>query len=84
MDFGPNRQQLTDHDKLDKISYTVCAPDNLYHTCQYLKGKWYGMDNVCSSIDDKDLKWYTIRKLRELMLTEIEGKWAGFEWVPLD
>lgn len=46
--------------------------------------QWHGMDNIASSIDDRDVKWYTIRKLQQLMLTEVEGKWAGFEWVPLD
>ena len=69
---------------IDKIVYTVCDPDNLYHTCQYLNGKWYGMDNLTMSIDDPDIKWYTIRQLKQRMLVEVEGKWQGFEWVPID
>ena len=68
----------------NKITYTVLSPGNLYHTVMYQDGLWYGMENLTSDLDDKDLKWYTIRKLRQLMLVEIEGKWGGFEWIPID
>ena len=69
---------------LDVITFCVSTPDNLYHTCKYEHGKWWGMDNVCSSIDDDSVRWYTIRKLKQLMLIEIEDKWNGWEWVPID
>ncbi len=68
----------------DKITYTVCDPNGRYHTVQHLGDKWYGADNLGAGIDDKDVKWYTIRKLKQLMLVEVEGKWAGFEWIPID
>ena len=68
----------------DKITFTLCDPSHLYHTIRYEDDHWYGMENVAAAIDDSDLKWYTIRKLRQMMLVEIEGKWAGFEWVPID
>ena len=69
----------------DKLTFTVLnTRDNIYHTCQYLNESWYGMENVCMDIDDKDFKWYTIRKLKQMMLVEIEGKWGGFEWIPCD
>ena len=67
-----------------KITYTVLDPSNLYHTVMYRNDKWYGLVNLVQSIDDNDTKWYTIRKLKQMMLVEVEGKWAGFEWVPLD
>ena len=67
-----------------RITFTVCAPDNLYHTVQYMNDRWYGMDNLASSIHDKDARWFVIKQLMSKMLVEIEGKWAGFEWVPLD
>jgi hypothetical protein len=69
---------------MDKITYTVCDPDNRYHTVQYQNERWYGIDNLVTAIDNTDVKWYTLRKLKQLMLTEVEGKWAGFEWVPID
>lgn len=69
----------------DKITFTVLdTRNNRWHSCQYLKEKWYGMDNLTCDIDDPDLKWYTIRKLKQMMLVEVEGKWGGFEWVPRD
>ena len=75
--FGSNVQR-------GDITFTLCDPDKYYHTVQYKNELWYGMDSVASNIDNRDVKWYTIRKLRQLMLIEVEGKWAGFEWVPLD
>ena len=68
----------------DKITYTVLAPNGHYHTAMYMKDKWYGMENLGMGIDDREVKWYTIRKLKQMMLVEIEGKWAGYEWIPLD
>ncbi len=69
---------------VDKITFTLLAPDNIYHTILYENEKWFGMENAGTAIDNTDTRWYTIRKLKQLMLTEIEGKWAGFEWVPID
>ena len=68
----------------NKITYTVVDPMNNYHTVQFLKGQWYGMENIVMTIDDPDIKWYTIRQLKQRMLVEVEGKWQGFEWVPID
>ena len=82
MDFGPTMGYPDNNP--NKITYTVLSPGNLYHTVMYRDGLWYVMENLTSDLDDRDLKWYTIRKLRQLMLVEVEGKWGGFEWVPFD
>lgn len=99
MDFGPkeyDRGRANDplHNKQftnvgggyvgDKITYTVVDPAGQYHTVQYLNNQWYGMENLVSHLDDKAIKWYTIRKLQQEMLVKIEGECMGFEWIPLD
>ncbi len=69
---------------MSKITYMITDPDRHYHTVVFANGEWYGEKNLGMGIDDKDLRWYTIRKLKQLMLAKVEDKWAGFEWVPID
>ena len=68
----------------DNILYTITDPLNHYHTVSYRDGTWHGIENVAHSIDNTNDRWYTIRKLKQMMLTEVEGKWAGFEWIPIN
>lgn len=75
MDFYP---------RTGKVTYTVCDPAKQYHSVMYLGGHWYGIENLAMHIDDKDLKWYTIRQLKKAMFADVAGKWQGYEWVPLD
>ena len=75
---------LIHRNEMDKIVFTVCDPHNQYKTVQYMGEKWYGMDNLVANIDNADVKWYTRRKLQQMMLVEVDGKWGGFEWTPID
>ena len=37
-----------------------------------------------AAVAEKDILWYTIRKLKQMMLVNVDGKWGDFEWTAVD
>lgn len=61
----------------------------------YLDGEWVGFDEMADSIRDtlrvpefgtngslaeRGIVWYTIRRLKQLMVMNVDSKWGQFEW----
>ena len=37
-----------------------------------------------AAVAEKDILWYTIRRLKQMMLVNVDGKWGDFEWTAVD
>ena len=66
------------------ITFTVCDPGRQYHTVKYEGDKWYGTENLVAHVGNVDVKWWMLRGLKQRMLVEVDGKWQGYEWTPID